>query len=319
MSVYTSFNQKQLDTLLSNYQLGEVKQLKGISDGITNTNYFLDTETGRYVLTVFEQNSLDEMPYFMDLMAFLNEQGIPCAHPVATNAKQYVFNFEGKPVAIVERLQGYTKTSPDQQDCAALGKALAEMHLAGLNFPQKRANDRGPHWWRVTTEQLSDKLHAEDFAILQNEIHHQEQFKHLNCPRGTIHADLFPDNTLFDDHKLTGIIDYYYACHDVLLYDVAVSVNAWCHNKDGALNHDKSIALLQAYHQVRPFTEEEKQSWSTMLRAAALRFWLSRLHSLHFPIEGEMTQTKNPDEMKHTLLHHIEQVNINQQMIAEVA
>jgi len=310
MSVYTSYNKDELAELLDLYALGEVKNLKGIADGITNTNYFLDTELGSYVLTIFEQNTLDEMPFFMDLMVFLNEQNIPCAHPIATKTGDYVFEFLGKPVAIVERLQGTTIVNPNNEQCAALGKALAEMHVASNHFDQQRNNDRGPHWWHSTYDELAPKLGAEDLAILKAEITYQESFKHLDCPRGIIHADLFPDNILFDGEHLTGIIDYYYACSDVLLYDIAVSVNAWCN-----LDDEKSRALLTAYQQVRAFSAEEKLSWNTMLRAAALRFWLSRMHSVHFRIEGEITQTINPDEMRDLLLHHIQYAEQNTALV----
>lgn len=317
MSVYTSFTQQQLSQLLSLYRLGEVENIQGIAAGITNTNYFLDTTTGRYVLTVFEQNKLHEMPFFMDLMAHLNKNNIPCAHPIATINNDYVINFEGKPVAIVERLQGATDEQPSVQKCQALGKALAEMHNASQSFTQTRKNDRGANWRRQIFAELKDKLNAIDYGLLKQEIDYLDLHASTPCfnacPKGIIHADLFPDNTLFDGEKLTGIIDYYYACNERLLYDIAVSVNGWCH-----LDESKSKALLSAYNKIRPFTNDEKQSWNIMLRAAALRFWLSRLHSVHFPIEGEMTLTKNPDEIREVLLYHINNQEKNTQLIAHI-
>ncbi len=314
MSVYTSYDDNQLAQLLSHYDLGEIQSIKGIAAGITNTNYFLNTASGRYVLTVFEQNNLQDMPFFMDLMAHLNKNNIPCAHPIATKSGDYVFNFENKPVAIVERLRGGTDETPNLKKCQALGKALAEMHNASQSFKQTRANDRGTTWRHEVFAQLENKLEQPDANLLKDEMAYLEAKSSTpclnSCPKGIIHADLFPDNTLFDGEKLTGIIDYYYACNDVLLYDVAVSVNGWC-----GLDEPKSRALLTAYNQIRPFTNDEKQGWNVMLRAAAVRFWLSRLHSVHFPLEGEMTLTKNPDEIKAMLLYHIKHAKKNTALI----
>lgn len=302
MSVYTAVERDELEAFLQNYSLGELLEYEGISAGIENTNYFVTTSDQSMVLTLFEHHSAGELSYFLELMAFLSEHAIPSAHPIADNQGSYLRVLNGKPAALVQRLKGRGIDHPSSEQCAAIGHALAQLHLAGQQFQGHRPNDRGPHWWRLTRDAIFDHLDAADQALLEEELVFQTAHRFDALPRGVIHADLFRDNALFDGNTLTGLIDFYYACNDVLLYDVAVTVNDWCSAPHGAVDLAKARALLGAYRQVRPISDEELQAWPVMLRAAALRFWLSRLRDLHFPREGELTHTKDPNVFKRILL-----------------
>jgi homoserine kinase type II len=302
MSVYTTIERNELEAFLQHYPVGKLIAYEGISAGIENTNYFVDTENGRFVLTIFESLGKDELPYFLDLMAHLAEHQVPSAHPKADNEGHYLRELKNKPAALVQRLIGNNVQHPSVAQCAAMGKALAHLHVVGQSFAGKRDNERGPHWWHETAKAVMPHLSNDEQTLLNNELHFQRQHEHDNLPRGVIHADLFRDNALFDGDELTGLIDFYYACNDVLLYDVAVTANDWCTNPDGSLDSNRLDALLSAYQQERSFTDEEQQSWPVMLRAAALRFWLSRLKDKCFPREGEITTVHDPDVFKRILI-----------------
>lgn len=301
MSVFTTVTPEQLQTWLRHYPLGELLDLKGIASGITNTNYFVTTSAGRYVLTLFEKNSADELPYFLDLMAHLADHGIPCPHPIASMDGAYLGTLNGKPAALVTCLRGSSLESPSTAHCAEMGAVLARMHLAGANFPQTMENPRGPQWWHVTADAVMPFLDGEKRTLLESELAYQVTFHHRDLPRGVIHADMFRDNVLFDGDRLTGLIDFYYACNDVLAYDLAITVNDWCVHADGSLDEDRLGAMLDAYHKERPLTSEEQQVWPALLRAAALRFWLSRLYDQHHPQAGELTHAKDPEHFRRIL------------------
>ena len=305
MSVYTKVERHELEAFLRHYSLGELVEYQGISAGIENTNYFVTTDHGRYVLTLFEALSMDELPYFLDLMAHLAEHQVPSAHPEADDEGHYLRTLNGKPAALVLRLEGKSVENPNPAQCAALGQALGHLHVVGQHFDGYRENQRGPHWWVTTAEQVLPRLSEEDAELLKKEITEQKQHRHDKLPRGVIHADLFRDNALFVGNKLTGIIDFYYACNDVLLYDVAVAVNDWCSDENGHFDAPRLEAFLDAYRQERQFTDDEQTAWPVMLRAAALRFWLSRLYDMHFPREGEITHIKDPLVFRRILTRRI--------------
>ena len=298
MSVYTTIDQSELQDFLGHYSVGALVDFEGISDGIENTNYFVNTDQARFVLTIFEHHSFEEMQYFLNLMHHLADHGVPSANPVADDAGQYLRMFKGKPAALVERLNGGSIRETTLGHCEQLGEAMGKLHSAGLSFEQHRDNPRGPHWFAQTARQVLGKLSAAEQNLLNDELQFQGDSRDANIPRGVIHADLFRDNCLWDGDRLSGIIDFYYACDDVLLYDLAVAVNDWCCNADFSLDRDKTVTLLRAYHQQRAFEDNEQQYWPTMLRAGALRFWLSRLYDKHFPREGDLVHTKNPDEFR---------------------
>ncbi len=303
MSVYTLVEPEQLEELLSHYALGELVNYQGISAGIENTNYFVTTSRGEFVLTLFEQMGAAELPYFLELMAYLAEHQVPSAHPEADNEGHYLRDFCHRPTALVKRLSGSNVSQPSPAHCSALGKTLALMHSATSGFPLYRANTRGPVWWSQTAQRVCEHLNAQEQNLLRDEINFQKAYKTLELPRGVIHADLFRDNALFEGEHLRGIIDFYYACDDVLLYDVAITVNDWCVLPSGELDLERLQAFLLAYHQVRPFTAHEQRAWNVMLRAAALRFWVSRCQDKFFPRCGELTHVKDPNVLKNILQH----------------
>lgn len=304
MSVYTVINQEELEQFLGNYDQGALTDFEGISSGIENTNYFVNTDRGHFVLTLFEHHTADELPFFLDLTAFLSEHNIPCAHPVADNQGNYLRELKNKPAALVRRLPGKSLETPEPVHCQAVGSVLAKMHIAGQQFVQQRVNGRGPKWWNETARAVESKLDAEESDTLKKELDYQNQCQTSDLPRGIIHADLFRDNVLFEGDQLSGLIDFYYACTDILIYDVAVTINDWCARENGSLDASRLDPFMQAYQKVRPFVESEKAAWPAMLRAAALRFWLSRLYDLHFPREGEITHTKDPLAFKRILAYH---------------
>lgn len=317
MSVYTTVTTEQLRVWLQRYPLGELLELKGIASGITNTNYFVTTGSGRYVLTLFEKNSAEELPYFLDLMAYLADHGIPCPHPVANIDGHFLGELHGKPAALVSCLRGSSLESPEPVHCAAMGAVLARMHLAGQSFPATMANPRGPHWWKTTAASVLPFMDAEARQLLQDEIAYQAGFRSCDLPRGVIHADMFRDNVLFEGAELTGLIDFYYACNDVLAYDLAITVNDWCVLADGQLDEARLAAMLKAYHAVRPLAAAERLAWPALLRAAALRFWLSRLYDLHHPRPGEMTHAKDPEHFRRILEQRIRDQEKRQAVWAE--
>ncbi|MFV1992710.1 MAG: homoserine kinase [Acidiferrobacterales bacterium] len=304
MSVYTRIGRAELESFLSNYHAGQLSDFEGIQSGIENTNYFVNTSTGKFVLTIFEHHTKEELPFFLDLTAFLSEHAIPCAHPKADNSGAYLGELKGKPAALVARLAGKSLEQPQASHCQSVGQVLAKLHNAGQQFPQTRENPRGPHWWHETAKILDGHLATADRELLEDELYFQKQFRLSHLPRGIIHADLFRDNVLFAGDVLGGLIDFYYACTDVLLFDLAITVNDWCVNKELSLDSELTSAMTTAYIQTRPLGQDEIEAWPIMLRAAALRFWLSRLYDKHFPRPGEMTHTHDPDVLKHVLIHH---------------
>lgn len=302
MAVYTALSDSDLQGFLSRYRAGRLTEWVGIRDGVENSNFFVSTDQGSYVLTLFEQHPEAELPYFLNLTAHLAEHGVPCAHPIPDIEGRYLQSLQGKPAALVERLPGRTLEDPDARHCAAVGRALGQMHVAGVSFDQRRENERGRKWWFRTAQALRPKLSAADRELIAEELNYQRRFRRLELPRGTIHADLFRDNVLFDGDTLSGMIDFYYACNDCLLYDVAITVNDWCRYDGNKLEPERTEALLAAYANERPLTAPEADAWDAMLRAAALRFWLSRLYDLHFPRPAEIPHTKDPNEYRHVLV-----------------
>jgi homoserine kinase type II len=301
MSVYTTVETGELEGFLAGYSVGALRDFEGISDGIENTNYFVNTDNdndARFVLTLFEHHTLVEMQYYLGLMHHLADHKVPSAAPVADNNGNYVNMLKHKPAALLHRLNGGSIRETGIVHCEQIGAAIGKMHSAGLSYEAHLPNPRGPAWCASTAKAVHSKLTDEDAVFLEAEIDFQRSGHDADIPHGVVHADLFRDNALWDGNTLSGIIDLYYACNDVLLYDVAVVANDWCSTATAGLDHDKVVALLKAYDRYRPLQPNEQQYWPAMLRTGALRFWLSRLYDRHFPRTGELVHTKDPDEFR---------------------
>ncbi len=305
MSVFTSVTEADAGVLLERYSIGSLLELKGIASGIENTNYFLTSTQGKYVLTLFEKLSPAELPYFLKLMDHLAKRGVPCPQPVANRQDSFLDEVNGKPASIVSRLNGSSLTEPNAAQCSAVGSVLAKIHLAGQSFSIPRVNERGAHWWKTVSHELLPHLNEEAATLLQAEIRYQALHRWQDLPHGVIHADLFRDNVLFEGDIVSGVIDFYFACTDSWLYDLAITANDWCTTATGELDATRTLALLNAYHEIRPLLPIERGAWPVMLRAAALRFWVSRLYDLHYPRPGEMTHAKDPAHFERILQNRI--------------
>lgn len=304
MSVFTPVSEAQLADWLRHYSVGTLALLEPIAAGIENTNYFVTTSQGAYVLTLFEKLGAKELPFYLNLMAHLARHGIPCPAPIADLADQYLGELNGKPAALVTRLPGKSVARPGRNQCAQLGALLARMHLAGRSYPGYLENPRGPKWWRETAPQVRPFLDAERRALLDAEMAYQGQHRFADLPRGPVHGDLFRDNAIFEGDRLCGIFDFYFAGIDVLLFDVAVCANDWCladPAKDRRFEPSLVSGLLAEYAAVRPFTPAEREAWPALLRAAALRFWLSRLYDFHLPRPGELVHAHDPEHFREIL------------------
>ena len=305
MAVFTSVSEQEFSAWLANYSLGSLLELQGIASGIENTNYFVTTSNGRFVLTLFEKLSAKELPFYLNLMAHLARHGIPCPSPVANRHNTFLGELNGKPACIVSRLAGKSLTQPTPANCAAVGAMLGQMHVAGFSFDEEMKNHRDATWRASAATQVMPYLNAQDALLLRDEVDFHAHHTLTALPRGIVHADLFRDNVLVDGERVGGVIDFYFACHDCLLYDVAITVNDWCMGAQSTLDVARTRALLDAYHAVRPFDASEAEMWPVALRAAALRFWISRLFDLHKPRDGELVNAHNPNQFRDILNSHI--------------
>ena len=306
MAVFTSVSMADLETWIVQYPLGQAKSIRGISSGIENSNFFLATEAGEFVLTIFENLSFEQLPFYLELMRHLAERGVLVPAPVATVDGKILNSLHGKPAAIVSKLEGSSQMVPQTVHCAEVGAMLAKMHLAAADFSIRQPNLRGLDWWVETAPQVMPFLSASCAQLLGDEIVFQQalaasaDYPHL--PSGPIHADLFRNNVMFVGERLTGFFDFYFAGCDTWLFDVAVCVNDWCIDLEtGELDDLRVHAMLAAYHAVRPFTAAEQAAWHGMLRAGALRFWLSRLYDLHMPRDAEMLTPHDPTHFERIL------------------
>jgi homoserine kinase type II len=310
MAVFTTVTLDDLTQWIRQFPLGQARALKGIASGIENTNYFLTTERGEYVLTIFENLTFEQLPFYVQLMRHLAQRGIPVPDPVPNDRGELVVPLQGKPAIIVSRLDGSSQMDPQPVHCAEAGAMLARMHLAGRDFALEQPNLRGLAWWLEVTPKILPFLSQDNAHLLSSEVAYQQSFActatYGELPRGPVHADLFRNNVMFVGDRLTGCFDFYFAGCDTWLFDLAVTVNDWCiDQQSGALDHARVSALLDAYRAVRPFTMAEREAWKPMLRAAALRFWLSRLYDLHLPRAAEMLTPHDPVHFERILRDRI--------------
>ena len=310
MAVFTALHLDDIGQWITQFPLGKPLALKGIASGIENSNFFLSTERGEYVLTIFENLSFEQLPFYLQLMRHLADRGVLVPAPIANANGELVTALQGKPAAIVSKLDGSSQMAPQAVHCAAVGAMLAKMHLAAQDFPLQQPNLRGLEWWNSTTPLVLPHLDDARAHLLRAEIHFQDAFAacatYKAIPRGPVHADLFRNNVMFDGEQLTGFFDFYFAGCDTWLFDVAVTVNDWCVDlATGVLDKVRVRALLDAYRAVRPFTHEEQTAWQPMLRAAALRFWLSRLYDFYQPREAEMLTPHDPTHFERILRERI--------------
>ncbi len=306
MAVFTPVSMADLSVWITQFPLGQAIAIKGISSGIENSNFFIHTDAGEYVMTIFENLSFEQLPFYLHLMDHLARRGIPVPAPVANNDGQLVTALHGKPAAIVSKLSGDSELHPSAAHCAEVGEMLAKMHLAGQDFELHQENLRGLSWWKETTPRVMDFLDINQRELLVSELATQESYatsaSYQQLPRGPIHADLFRNNVMFDQNKLTGFFDFYFAGWDTLIFDLAVTCNDWCIDlSNGEPDTRRTSALLEAYQKVRPLSSEEQSAWPIMLRGAALRFWLSRLYDFYQPRDAHMLTPHDPTHFERIL------------------
>ncbi len=314
MAVYTEVSPLEAGALCNKLGLGTLTELTGIRSGIENTNYYASTTRGQWVLTLFERLSSSELPYYLQLMQHLAAQGVPVPAPQADAQGALVHKVAGKPATIVTRLPGGHRLTPQVTHATQVGAMLAKMHVSGARFKLQQPHKRGLDWWTATAPAVLPHITAAQAALLQNELAFQHQMAASTpgqaLPRGPIHADLFRDNVMFDDtagpDTLCGFFDFYFAGTEALLFDVAVCLNDWCLGADGVkLDDTLANTFVKAYQTVRAFTAAERQLFAAMLRAAALRFWISRLWDWHLPRSAALLKPKDPAHFEHLLTQRI--------------
>lgn len=304
MSVFTPVSPAEAAALLEHYTLGEVEQLEGIAQGVENTNYFLTTTTGRYVLTLFEHIPREDLPFYVGLMDHLARNGVACPQPMPRDDGGWLTELNGKPAVIVTRLPGAPITRPDAHDCHTAGAMLGRIHAAAVDYDASQDNWRGRAWREAFSRKLAPNLSIAENELLDAENAFQAEHEERVLPVGVIHGDYFHDNVLWEDGQ-AGVIDFYFACDDVLALDVAIAVNDWCVDPDATIDMARSKAFLQGYETERPFEALERELWPVMLRRAALRTWLGRLGYNHFPRDAHMTIDKDHAFSRRLLEHHI--------------
>lgn len=310
MAVFTEVSFDEASTFLQELNLGQLQSMEGCAGGIENTNYFVTTDQGAHVLTLFERLNFEQLPFYLWLMKHLAQHGIPVPDPAANRDGDILHTLKGKPAAVVNRLRGKSELAPSPAHCAQVGGMLARMHLAGRDFSRQQPNLRGLAWWNETVPVVLPYLEPGQAALIRSELAYQNHVAassaYAALPRGPIHADLFRDNVMFEQAEsgplLSGFFDFYFAGVDSFLFDIAVCLNDWCIDLGtGASDRERTRSLLQAYDKVRPLSAAERELLPAMLRAGALRFWVSRLWDYHLPREAAVLQAHDPGHFEHVL------------------
>jgi len=306
MAVFTEVSPQEAAGLLSNLDLGTLQSMHGATSGIENTNYFVSTDKGDYVLTLFERLSHEQLPFYLNLMHHLAHRGIPVPAPQANAQGEILHTLKGKPAAVVTRLKGRNQLAPQAADCAQVGAMLARMHEAGQDYPHQQPNLRGLAWWAETIPVVRPHLSADQAALIESELVFQQELarsaSYKALPSGPIHADLFRDNVMFDGPVLSGFFDFYFAGCDTFGFDIAVCLNDWCIDLDtGAIDPIRAQAFVAAYDAQRQLTDDELVLLPALLRSAALRFWTSRLWDYYLPRDAAMLKPHDPAHFERVL------------------
>ncbi|MDV7339702.1 homoserine kinase [Terasakiella sp. A23] len=308
MAVYTEVSDVELTQFVDRFSIGTLMSYKGIAEGVENSNYIIQTDQGPFILTLYEKRvNEDDLPFFLDLLEHLSARGITCPTPLKDEQGQALGTLAGRPAAIFTFLAGMWPRKIKPVHCAELGRALAELHVAGRDFPTKRANDLSVMDWRPLLQQCLE--HADNVQVglgdkLLAELDYLEPRWPIGLPKGIIHADAFPDNVFFRGEECSGLIDFYFACHDIFAYDLAICMNAWCFEKDGDFNVTKAKLLLSHYRKVRDFSAEEVEALPLIARGAALRFLLTRLYDWVNTPKDALVKPKDPMEYYKILKFH---------------
>lgn len=306
MAVFTEVTPAQAQGLLAHLDLGTLQSLQGCASGIENTNYFVTSDRGEYVLTLFERLTATQLPFYLQLMRHLALKGIPVPAPQADAAGEILHELNGKPASVVTRLNGRNQLAPGISECAQVGAMLARMHQAGQDYPLQQPNLRGLPWWTETVPVVQSFLDERRRHLIESELSSQQTLAadqpYQSLPRGPIHADLFRDNVMFDGPRLSGFFDFYFAGCDTLLFDIAVCLNDWCIElATGELDIERAHAFVSAYDAQRRLTATEIGLLPDLMRAAALRFWISRLWDFHLPRDAAMLQPHDPNHFERVL------------------
>lgn len=308
MAVYTHVNAEEIENFISDYSVGEVLSFKGIAEGVENSNYLLRTTKNQYILTLYEKRvDENDLPFFLSLMEHLAAKGINCATPISDNQGKILKNLCGRPAALIGFLDGLSVMRPDVEQCMQLGAAMAQMHIAAEDFILRRENNLSLDGWINLAEKCKDRADECSAGLsetIENELGYLKENWPHHLPKGIIHADLFPDNVFFLDGRLSGLIDYYFACFDIFSYDIAISINSWCFEKDGSFNVTKASTLIAGYNNMRKLSAEEIEALPILCRGASLRFLLTRLYDWLNRVEGALVKTKDPIEYLRMLKFH---------------
>jgi homoserine kinase type II len=308
LAVYTDITNAEVAGFLESYDVGTLTSYRGIAEGVENSNFMLHTTGGQFILTLYEKRvEENDLPFFLGLMDHLNARGLNCPLPVHRRDGALTGRLAGRPAAIITFLEGVWPRRPEAAHCAQVGEALARMHIAGAGFPLTRRNgltleDWRPLWLKSAAQ--ADAVEPGLAALAEAELAALEAAWPRHLPQGIVHADLFPDNVFFLDDRLSGLIDFYFACNDILAYDVVTCLNAWCFEPDGAYNLTKGAALLSAYQSVRPLSGEEIDALPLLARGSAIRFMLTRLHDWLNTPEGSLVVKKDPREYSRKMRFH---------------
>jgi homoserine kinase type II len=305
MSVFTPVSDEEARTLLEHYSLGELERLEGIAQGVENTNYFLTTTTGEYVLTLFEHIPREDLPFFVGLMDHLAHHEIACPAPMRRDDGEMLAEVNGKAAVIVTKLPGAARAKPTPHECKLAGEVLAAIHVASVEYDAAMENWRGASWRARFAQKVAPKISRGEAELIDSENRWQATHDDTVLPQGIIHGDYFHDNVLWDGEGHPGVIDFYFACDDVLAYDLAIAVNDWCVTPEAEVDPVRMAAMVEGYEERRPLEALEKTLWPVMLRRAALRTWMGRLGYNHFPLDSHMTVEKDHAFSRRLLEHHI--------------